>query len=88
MTDTLEPPSAHPDCPAIADEFARRLSGLGLESLRVMLQVLQARLGTAEEEPCDFEKARVLGHEINNRLTVTDIELDLRRLDGPQSDSF
>ncbi len=52
----------------------------------MLLQVLQARLGTAAERPCDLEKAQALGHEINNRLTVTKIETDLRRLGWPQSD--
>ena len=86
MTATPEPPGSHPDCPAIADEFARRLPGLDLESLRVLLHVLQARLGTAEEQPCDVERAQALGHEINNRLTVTKIEIDMRRLGRSQSD--
>ncbi len=70
------------------DEFARRLPELGLESLRVALQVMQGRLGTAAEQPCDVERAQALGHEINNRLTAIRLETDLRRLGAPQPRSF
>ncbi len=83
---TQAPASANqPDCEAIAGEFARRLPGLGVGVLRQMLQVLQQRLGTADEQPCDLERSRVLGHEISNRLTALNLERDLRRLDDPSA---
>jgi hypothetical protein len=88
VTATPESPSAGPDCAAVEAEFVRRLPGLEIESLRVAMQVIQARLGTAAEQPCDFEKARALGHEINNRLTATKLETDLRRHSVPRSGSF
>jgi hypothetical protein len=38
--------------------------------LRRELQTCQQRLGTSAEQPTDFEHARSLAHEINNRATV------------------
>jgi len=83
VTALPESSAARPDCTAVEAEFASRLQGLGLESLRVALQVIQVRLGTAAEQACDLERARALGHEINNRLTAPRLEADLRRLAPP-----
>ena len=87
MTALPEAPESRPDCTAVVDDFVRRLPGLQVESLRVALQVLQARLGTPAEQPCDIERAQALGHEINNRMTATRLETDLRRL-GLPPDTF
>ena len=62
--------------------LARRLPGLGTGALRMMLQVLQARLGTPEEQPPDFARVRLLAHEISNRATAENLASDLRRLDA------
>ena len=74
-------PEIHPDRSAVGDDLARRLPGLGLGALRLLLQTLRERLGTAAERSGDIESARLLSHEINNRLTVTNLAHDLRRLD-------
>ena len=81
MTALPDAPETSPDCNAVADEFARRLPGLGLGALRLLLQELEDRLGTAGERPCDIERAQILGHEINNRLTAVNLQRELRRLD-------
>lgn len=81
MTALPEAPESRPDCTAVVDEFVRRLPGLQVESLRVALQVLQARLGTPAEQPCDIERAQALGHEIRNRLTVNQLRMGLRQFD-------
>lgn len=83
MTALPEAPESRPDCTAVVDEFVRRLPGLQVESLRMALQVLQARLGTPAEQPCDLERAQALGHAINNRMTALRLETDLRRLGIP-----
>lgn len=84
-----ESPEVAPDCLPVVDEFARRLPGLGLGALRLLLQTLQDRLGTAGEHPCDVERAQAVGHEINNRLTALQLERDLRLLtEGGASNSF
>ena len=83
MTAIQEPPEIRPDCSAVVDDFAPRLRGLELESLRALLQVLQQRLGTAAEQPCDIERAQLLGHEINNQLTGRKLRESLRKLDIP-----
>lgn len=82
MTALPDAPESPVDCNAVADDFARRLPGLDLGFLRMMLQFMQARLGTSAEQPCDLERVRALGHEINNRLTALKMESDLRRLEG------
>ncbi len=87
MTALPEAPESRPDCTAVVDEFVRRLPGLQVESLRVALQVLQARLGTPAEQPCDIERAQALGHEINNRMTTVRLAAGLRRL-GIPPDAF
>ena len=78
-------PEAHPDRIPVGEAFASRLQGLGDGALRLMLQALQARLGTPEEQPGDLDHVRQLGHEINNRLTAANLERDLRRLDDPSA---
>ena len=83
MTATRESSAAHPDCTAVVDEFAGRMKGLQLESLRAALQILQFRLGTKAEQPCDVERAQTLGHEINNRLSAGNTGTDLRQLRLP-----
>jgi len=52
---------------AAAEDFARRLAGLGPGALRLLRQTLQERLGTAAEQAGDSERARVLDHEISHR---------------------
>lgn len=44
--------------------------GSHLRDLHLELQACQRRLGTSEEKSDDFDRARSLAHEINNRLTV------------------
>jgi hypothetical protein len=63
-----------------ADEFARLLAGLQLDELQAALRVLQLRLGTEEERPGDFERSRMLAHEINNRVTRDNLRRGLERL--------
>ncbi len=82
MTALPDAPESPPDCQAVADDFARRLPGLDLGFLRMMLQFMQGRLGTSAEQPCDLERVQALGHEINNRLTALRMETDLRRLEA------
>lgn len=82
MTALPDAPESSVDCVAVADDFARRLPGLELGFLRMMLQFLQVRLGTTAEQPCDVERVQALGHEINNRLTALKMETDLRRLEA------
>jgi hypothetical protein len=82
MTALPETPEAAADCQIVADDFARRLPGLDLGFLRMMLQFMQHRLGTSAEQPCDLERVQALGHEINNRLTALKMETDLRRLEA------
>lgn len=41
-----------------------------IRELRRALQDCQRRLGTSAEAPGDFDRARVLAHEINNRATI------------------
>jgi hypothetical protein len=74
-------PEIHPDRAAVADDFARRLPGLGPGARRLLLQTVHARLGTAAERSGDIESASLLGHEINNRLAVTNLRRDLGHLD-------
>ena len=81
MTALTESPEASPDCHAVADDFAQRLPGLDLGFLRMLMQFMQNRLGTAAEQPCDIERAQALGHEINNRLTAIKMQTDLCRLE-------
>jgi hypothetical protein len=74
------------DCESVADEFARRLPGLELGTLRVIQHMLQLRLGTGTEEPCDAERAQVVALEINLRRPAETIQPDLDRLnDRPAS---
>lgn len=83
MTAVPEPLETRHDCAAVVDEFSRRLPELALESLRAVLRALQFRLGTPEEHPCDLERAQLLGHELNNRLTPQKLRESLRRLGLP-----
>ena len=76
---------AHSDRPHGDDDFARRLPGLGEGVLRLLLRALQERLGTPAEQPGDVERARLLGHEINNRVTVVKLNRDLAQLDATSS---
>jgi hypothetical protein len=48
--------------------------------LRPMLAEVQLRLGGPGELPGDFELARALAHQINNRRTAARIAADLSRL--------
>jgi len=68
------------DCTIVVDEFSRVVRKLDLESVQALLQALQLRLGTPEEQPCDLERAQLLGHEINNRLTPQKMQDSLREL--------
>lgn len=43
------------------------------------LQACERRLGTPQERPGDFERARHLAHEINNRRTVACLAEHLRQ---------
>jgi hypothetical protein len=70
MTTLPQSPETPPDRPAVADEFVRRLPGLGLGALRLLLQALQERRGTAGEQPGDAARVQVLDHEINHRLAA------------------
>ncbi len=74
-----------PDCVAVVEEFVRPLPTANLVALRIQLKILQNRLGTASEQPCDLDLARVLGHEINNRLTALQMQRELQRLDDSSS---
>lgn len=76
-----ESPDTRADRPAGGDEFAHRLRGLGVGALRLLLQALQERRGSAAEQPDDFERVRMLGHEIDHRLMATASGRDLRSLD-------
>jgi hypothetical protein len=54
-------------------EQARRRALLrdeNLSDLRRELHLCERRLGTAEECADDFDRARALAHEINNRVTI------------------
>jgi hypothetical protein len=77
---TALPDSPAVDCTPVVDDFVRRFPAHDLATLRLLLQTLQRRLGTAAEQPCDVERAQALGHEINNRVTATNLQRDLRRL--------
>lgn len=79
MTARPESSATSPDCRTVVDEFARRFPEHDLDTLRLLMQLLQQRLGTAHEQPCDVERAQALGHEINNRLTAINLERDLTR---------
>ena len=68
MTALTPAPVTPPDRLAVADEFGRRLPGLGLGALRLLLQALQERRDTAAEQRGDAERVRLLGHEISRRL--------------------
>lgn len=48
-------------------ETGENLDACSAGELRQALRVLERRLGTADERPGDFERARSLAHEINNR---------------------
>lgn len=45
---------------------------------RVELGVTQARLGTVEERPDDFNRARALAHDIANILTAIALKASYR----------
>jgi hypothetical protein len=83
MTTALESSAARPDCTAVADEFARRMKGVETESLRVALQLLRSRQGTAMEQPCDAERVWFLEREITNQLTIHQLRTGLRQLGIP-----
>jgi hypothetical protein len=83
MSAWQESSDTSPDCVAVVEEFVRPLPRADLVVLRIQLKVLQNRLGTVDEQPCDIDLARVLGHEINNRLTALQLQRDLARLDDP-----
>jgi hypothetical protein len=83
MTALPESPAARPDCSAVVADFARALPGLETESLRAVLRLVQLRLGTAAEQPCDVERSQLLAHEISNRLTAEKMRRGLARLDPP-----
>lgn len=82
MIDSPPPPEWQPAGFAGADEFMRLIVALDLDALRAALRVLQLRLGTEDERPGDLDRARILGHEINNRQTGENLRRDLRQLDG------
>ena len=85
MTCLLESPDAPPDCLVVVDEFMRRLPALDLDALQLLLQLLERRLGTAAEQPCDLERAQAIGHEIKNRYSSLNLQRDLRRLGDPSA---
>jgi hypothetical protein len=49
-----------------------------IATLRAELRQRQRRLGTADEQPDDFECTRALAHRINNLLTVEHLAYELR----------
>jgi len=49
-----------------------------ISALRAELRLRQRRLGTANEQPDDFEATRALAHQINNRLTIEHLASELR----------
>jgi hypothetical protein len=55
-----------------SDDYAapQRLACRPIDDLHRELRACEQRLGTAEECPADFERARTLAHEINNRATI------------------
>ncbi len=70
---TLSPFFTQPMFPsrcAAAPDASDFMSGRTLRDLRDQLQVVQKRLGTSAEQASDFEHARHLAHEINNRMTL------------------
>jgi hypothetical protein len=67
MTTLPASPENRPGGSAVAHDFVRRLAGLGPGALRLLLQVLQERRGTAAEQAGDRERIHVLDHEINHR---------------------
>ena len=85
VTALLESPDSPPDCLVVVDEFARRLPALDLDALQLLLQLLERRLGTAAEQPCDLERAQALGHEIKNRYSSINLQQDVRRLGDPSA---
>ena len=68
MTTLPASPEIRPDGSAVVNDVARRLPGLGPGALRLLLQSLRERLGTAAEQSGDAERVRLLDHEINHRL--------------------
>lgn len=83
MTSAPEASATHPDCTAVVDEFALRMKGADIDTLKLALQSIQPRLGTTQEQPCDPERVQFLIHQINNRLTVIKLQLALRQLGYP-----
>jgi hypothetical protein len=80
MSTWQESSDTSPDCIAVVEEFVRPLPAAELVVLRIQLKVLQNRIGTIDEQPCDTDLARVLRHEINHRLQLPQ---DLTRPDDP-----
>jgi hypothetical protein len=56
---------------------------LVLHQLIADLSLVQTRLGTAQEQPGDYERARDLGHTIRNKLQALQIWDSLGLVDLP-----
>lgn len=53
-----------------AADAGARLRDRTVDELRAELRRCQQRLGTPAESAGDFERARALAHELNNRATI------------------
>ena len=60
-------------------EIERRLKACPQAQLAAMLRRLESRLGTTQERPRDFEHARIVAHQLNNRLAVERMRADLKK---------
>ena len=51
--------------------------------LEELLHVIQRRLGTSQEQPGDFDYARMVAHELNNAITVSRLRQGLELGSSP-----
>ena len=61
------------------------LKQCSLAQLETKLRAIQQRLGTPDERPGDLDCAQMIGHQINNHLTVQRVNELLRQLDEAES---
>ena len=68
MSPLSESPDTLPVGSTRANDFARQLAGFSPGALRLLLQALQQRRGTAAERAGDAEQVDALGYEIDRRV--------------------
>lgn len=59
-------------------EFENLVRNSDEAQLEVLLRTIQRRLGTADEQPLDFVRARMVAHELNNQITLTRLRAELQ----------